>query len=78
MIKIELDEKYRESLDLLKQVIPDVDGSEISDDTKMIEVLIESFMWFLSQEWEWCCCWDDCECGDDCDCEDWDNNCGCK
>lgn len=73
MLKIEIDNKYREALDLLKQVIPDIDWNEVKDDSKMVEVLIESFMWFLSQEW--CGCWEDCECGDDC--EDWEDECGC-
>ena len=75
-IKVEIDEKYRESLDILKQVIPDVDWSQITDDWKILGVLIESFMSFLQAPgWE-CWCWEDCECWDDCQCEgDSDHNC---
>lgn len=68
-IKVEIDEKYREALDLLKQVIPDMEGGEIKDDSKMVEALIDSFMAFIQEQaaahshehehehWEWGCCW---------------------
>ncbi len=51
-INIEINSKYREYLDLLKQVIPNADGSEIVDDSKMIEVLIDSFISFIQEQWE--------------------------
>lgn len=55
-IQIEIDEKYREVLDLLKQVIPSPEGTEIKEDSKMIESLIDSFMAFLQEQaWEWSC-----------------------
>ena len=57
-INIELDAKYREALDLLKQVIPSADGAEITEDSKMVEALIDSFMAFIQEqagEWEWSC-----------------------
>ncbi len=62
-ITVELDEKYREQLDVLKQIVPDMDGKEITEDSKMVEALIDSFMGFLQQqaaahehnEGGWCC-----------------------
>ncbi|MDD2907617.1 MAG: hypothetical protein PHH98_03165 [Candidatus Gracilibacteria bacterium] len=51
-INIEINEKYREYLDLLKQVIPNADGSEIKDDSRMIEVLIDSFISFIQEQGE--------------------------
>lgn len=51
-ITVELDEKYREHLDLLKQIIPDIEGNEITEDGKMVEGLIDSFMSFLQQQAE--------------------------
>ena len=52
-IQIEIDEKYREALDLLKQVIPSSDWSEIIEDSKMVEALIDSFMAFIQEQaWE--------------------------
>ena len=71
-IQIEIDEKYREALDLLKQIIPSSDGSPITDDWAMVEALIDSFMAFIQEqawenEWscesweEWGCCgWGSC------------------
>ncbi|MDD3145395.1 MAG: hypothetical protein PHV23_04765 [Candidatus Gracilibacteria bacterium] len=49
-INIEINSKYREYLDLLKQVIPNADGSEIVDDSKMVEVLIDSFISFIQEQ----------------------------
>ena len=46
-LNIEISENYREHLDLLKQIIPNMDGSQITDDSKMVEVLIETFMGFI-------------------------------
>lgn len=60
-ISIEIDAKYREALDLLKQVIPNADWQEIKDDSVMVESLIDSFMAFIQEQanmkWEewWCC-----------------------
>ncbi len=69
-INIEINDKYREALDLLKQVIPSADGIEITEDSKMVEALIDSFMAFIQEqagEWEesceteWGCCgWGSC------------------
>lgn len=49
-LNIEISETYREHLDLLKQIIPNMDGSQITDDSKMVEVLIETFMWFIEEQ----------------------------
>ena len=67
-INIEIDEKYRESLDLLKQVIPSIDWNPITEDSKIIEALIDSFMAFIQEQaWEencdeedGCCGWGSC------------------
>lgn len=63
-IKIEIDNKYREHLDLLKQVIPDIDWKQITSDSRVSELLIETFIWFLQEQsnqnnhdHEWWCCW---------------------
>ena len=64
-IQIEIDEKYKEALELLKQIIPSPDGSQITEDGQMVEALIDSFMAFIQEqagEWEesceteWGCC----------------------
>ncbi len=49
-IQIELDEKYREALDLLKQVIPSADGAQIDDDNQIVEALVDSFMAFIQEQ----------------------------
>ena len=49
-INIEIDDKYREALDLLKQVIPSSDGKEITEDSEMVEALIDSFMAFIQEQ----------------------------
>ena len=49
-LNIEISENYREHLDLLKQIIPNMDGSKITDDSKMVEVLIETFMGFIEEQ----------------------------
>lgn len=65
-ITIELGEQYGEHIELLKQIIPDEAGQPITDDGKMVEALIDSFLAFLQEQagahegWEeeksgWCC-----------------------
>ncbi len=51
-IQIEIDEKYSEALDILKQIIPDTNWEQITDNWKMVEVLIDSFMAFLQEQAE--------------------------
>jgi len=52
-IQIEIDAKYREALDLLKQVIPNSKWWEITEDSEMMEALIDSFMAFIQEQaWE--------------------------
>lgn len=62
-VQIELNEQYAEHLELLKQIIPSKDGSEITDNSKMVEALIDSFLAFLQEQSSagehshegWCC-----------------------
>lgn len=66
-ITIELDEKYAEHLELLKQIIPDEEWNPITEDGKMIEALVDSFLAFLNEQADahnhgdeeksegWCC-----------------------
>jgi predicted ABC-type ATPase len=49
-IQIEIDERYKESLELLKQIIPSSDGNQITDDGQMVEALIDSFMAFIQEQ----------------------------
>lgn len=49
-IKIELDEKYWEYIQLIKELILTEDWQEIKDDNKAVEVLLESFVWFLQEQ----------------------------
>jgi len=49
-IDIKIDSKYREALDLLKQVIPNSKGKEITEDSEMVEALIDSFLAFIQEE----------------------------
>lgn len=51
-INIEIDNKYREHLDLIKEMFPDEEGNKITDDGQVVEELIESFMVFLQQQQE--------------------------
>lgn len=64
-VNIVLSPEYAKHLELLKQVIPSETGEEITDDSKMVEVLIDSFMAFIQEEAahhahghddEWGCC----------------------
>lgn len=58
-IHVELDPKYREYLDLLKQIIPNKQWQKIDKDWEIVEVLIDEFIWFIqhqdSQDEWWCC-----------------------
>lgn len=64
-IKIELTGEYAEHLELLKQVIPSSTWEQITDDSKMVEALIDSFMSFIEEQANtekksdegWCCGW---------------------
>ena len=47
---ISLSPEYVKHLELLKQVIPDENGEEIKDDSKMVEVLIDSFVAFIQEQ----------------------------
>jgi hypothetical protein len=49
-IKLELDAKYGEYIQLIKELILTEDGQEISDDNKAVEVLLESFVTFLQEQ----------------------------
>ncbi|MDD2871089.1 MAG: hypothetical protein PHS49_03790 [Candidatus Gracilibacteria bacterium] len=49
-IKVEIDKKYREALDVLKQVIPDEKGELVESDSQIVEILIDSFMAFIQEQ----------------------------
>lgn len=49
-IKLELDAKYGEYIELVKQLILTEDGKEIKDDSQAVEVLLESFVGFLQEQ----------------------------
>jgi hypothetical protein len=49
-IKLELDAKYGEYIQLIKELILTEDGQEITDDNKAVEVLLESFVTFLQEQ----------------------------
>lgn len=49
-VKIELSSEYAEHLELLKQIIPSAEGEQITDDNKMVEALIDSFMAFIQEQ----------------------------
>ena len=63
-IQVEIDEKYKEALDLLKQIIPSADWQPITEDSKIVEALIDSFMAFIQEqanaEEHHHCEWDSC------------------
>ena len=63
-IEVKIDAKYRESLDVLRQIIPDEEWKLIDSDSKIIETLIDSFMAFVQEQashhahdHEGGCCW---------------------
>jgi hypothetical protein len=49
-IQIEIDERYKEALELLKQIIPNAKWEAITDDGQMVEALIDSFMAFIQEQ----------------------------
>jgi hypothetical protein len=49
-ITVELSAEYAAHLELLKQIIPSSTGEEITDDGKMVEALIDSFMSFIQEQ----------------------------
>ncbi|MDD3646443.1 MAG: hypothetical protein PHH06_03470 [Candidatus Gracilibacteria bacterium] len=49
-IIIEIDSKYREHLDLLKDIFPSNDSGEITSDSEIVGALIESFMAFIQEQ----------------------------
>lgn len=65
-LQIELSPEYAEHLELLKQIIPSTSWEQITEDGKMIEALIDSFMAFIQEQaganhehehGEWGCGW---------------------
>ncbi len=64
-IQVELSPEYKEHLDLLKQIVPNKEWKQVTQDSEMVEVLIDEFIAFVQhhaaaeQEW-WGCCggWD--------------------
>ena len=48
-IDIKINAEYREHLDLLKQVIPNKEGKQITDDNEMVETLVDEFIAFVQQ-----------------------------
>lgn len=85
-ITIELDSKYAEQLELLKQIIPDMEGGEIKEDWKMVEALIDSFMAFIQEQAAahehshegGCCGGGSCGSHWDKEHEHWHGGCGCS
>jgi hypothetical protein len=51
-IQIEIDERYKEALELLKQIIPNAQWEAITEDGQMVEALIDSFMAFIQEQAE--------------------------
>jgi len=49
-IKIELDSKYREYLDFLRQTILDDEWNWVESDEKIVEMLIENFVWLIQEQ----------------------------
>jgi hypothetical protein len=49
-VTVELSAEYVEHLELLKQIIPSSTGEEITDNSKMVEALIDSFMAFINEQ----------------------------
>lgn len=51
-IQVEINEKYGEYLDLIKEILVDQEGNEITDNNKAVEILLESFVAFLQEQAE--------------------------
>ncbi len=49
-IQVEINEKYGEYLDLIKEILVDQEGNEITDNNKAVEILLESFVAFLQEQ----------------------------
>ncbi len=52
-VTVELSKEYSEHLELLKQIIPSSTGEQITDNGKMVEALIDSFMAFINEQAWW-------------------------
>ena len=84
-ITIELDAKYEQHLDLLKQIIPNAEGGEITENGPMVEALIDSFMAFIHEQAAahaghegGCCGGGSCGSHDDKGHDHWHGGCGCS
>lgn len=51
-ITVEIDARYQEHLDLIKQMFPNEDTATAPTNSQVVEELIESFMDFLRQQAE--------------------------
>lgn len=47
---IELNDSYKENLDLLKQIIPNRQWKQVESDSEMVQVLIDEFIGFIEQQ----------------------------
>ena len=52
-MNIEINKDYLEHLELLKQIIPDASGKTITENWKMVETLIDSFIAFIQEQAGW-------------------------
>jgi hypothetical protein len=51
-IILELDEQYKESLDILKQALPIENWETLDNDSKVVEALIDTFIQFIKSQSE--------------------------
>jgi len=49
-INLEIDWKYQEHLDLVKELILNEEWNEITNDSEAVEILLESFVGFLQEQ----------------------------
>jgi len=66
-INIEIDESYKEKLDVLRKVFVWAEGKELENDWELLQGLVDTFMEFLQNQAGWdeqhkdsCCGWGSC------------------
>jgi len=52
-IQIEIEESYKEKLDILRKVFVGAEGKELENDGELLQWLVDTFMEFLQNQTGW-------------------------
>ncbi len=50
MKKIEISDELYEQIKFLMQALPDEEGNPIKEESKVLELIVWSFMWFIEEQ----------------------------